>query len=318
MKRWRFLSVIAVAMALATSSGILLAQDPGALAAQQAAQQAAAEAQRANDRAIQDARDANQRAMQQAQQNTTNTNNAPAISYTAAPSFSVKSGVVSKGTVVRLKSRTHYAAIYYTTDGWTPTTDSQRYTGPITVDSTMKIQAIAIAPDAVRSLVASATYTGPGTVAPAPEPLATDGVLREGTLLRLVTSAAVNSKTAQIGDTLHLVLDQDVKVGEEIVVPRGTPVEATITQADPAGAGGMPGDLVFEIHSLTAGGRTITLRGGATLEGPNHAGRAISVLMVPVVGVAGLAIHGGEAEIKPGMTVVASVAGDTALQPVQP
>ncbi len=64
-----------------------------------------------------------------------------------APKFSVRSGNYSSAVTVRLKDRTRGAVIYYTTDGWTPTTASTPYIGPITIDATTSLQAIAIAPN---------------------------------------------------------------------------------------------------------------------------------------------------------------------------
>jgi hypothetical protein len=292
------------------------AQDPGAMAAQQA-QQAMDAAQQANQQAIQSmqaAQQANQPAMQASQDAALNSG--PVVYFTAAPTFSVRASEVAAGTTVRLKSRTHYAVIYYTTNGWTPTTSSKRYKGPITLRASTQLQAIAIAPSMNRSLITSAKYTVPGTPSPsAPSALTTDGVLHAGTRLHLVTDSSANSKTAQIGDPLKLLLNQDVKVGNTIVLPKGTPVEAVITQADPAGHAGTPGDVAFEVHSLTTLGKQISLKGGESLEGANHYTRAKSLLIVPVVGIASLAFHGDEAEIKPGMTLTASVADDTPLQP---
>lgn len=296
---------------------LAVAQDPGMMAAQQAAQQAQTDAMQAAQQANQQAMQASQQANQQAMQNAQDT--APAVGVwccTQPPKFSVNPGVVDSGTTVRLKTSTHYAVIYYTTDGWSPTPASRRYTGPITIKHTMELQAIAVAPNTGRSLIASAKYTVPGSPKKIePIALSGDGVLHAGTRLHLVTASTVTSKTAQIGDRLQLLLDQDVLLGDHVVLPKGTPVVATITQADPAGHAGVPGDVAFQIHGLTIDGREIPLQGGETLEGANHYTRAKGLLVVPVVGVAALALHGEEAEIRPGMTLTAAVAGDTALQP---
>jgi hypothetical protein len=66
---------------------------------------------------------------------------------TDLPRLSKKAGNYSSAITVRLKDRTHGAAIYYSTDGWNPTRSAERYTGPITIDATTTLEAIAIAPD---------------------------------------------------------------------------------------------------------------------------------------------------------------------------
>ena len=55
----------------------------------------------------------------------------------------VESGVCITGTVVTLKASQEDAVIYYTLDGTTPTTQSIRYTSPITLDSSVTLKAIA-------------------------------------------------------------------------------------------------------------------------------------------------------------------------------
>lgn len=292
------------------------AQDAATWASQQAAEQANQQAMWATQQAM-------QQNMQAAQAATDDANNAlqqqdtgPVVAVTMTPSFSVKAGTVAKGATVRIKCRTHYATIYYTTNGWTPTTASRRYKGPITINATTQLQAVAIAPNMARSAIVSAKYSVLGTQSSSIKPLALgiDGVLHSGTRLHLVTASAVSSKTAQVGDSLSVMLDQDVKVGATVVVPKGTPVEAVITQADSAGAAGGPGDVAFEVSSLSVGGKQIVLKGGESLEGPNRY-KSRGLLLIPVVGVASLAIHGGEAEIKPGMALTASVAADVPLKP---
>ena len=86
-------------------------------------------------------------------------NPAPAAtSYTAAPAFSVPGGVQTQAVTVELHSATPQAAIYYTTDGSAPSTASTRYTGPLSIDSTRTLRAIAVAPGLLRSEEAIATY----------------------------------------------------------------------------------------------------------------------------------------------------------------
>jgi hypothetical protein len=278
-------------------------------AAMQANQQAIAQMQRDSDQAAAQA----QRNMDEAQRNAQQA--APILSMTQQPKFSADSGRVAGGTLLRLTCPTHYAVIYYTTDGWTPTTASTRYTGPIEIGRDTTIQAIAIAPNMAKSFVARAEYQVAGSRPEGVQPLATDGVLRAGTPLQMSTAAALDSKTARVGDKLPLRLDQDVMVGDRVAIAKGTVVEATITQADPAGHVGVPGDLVFEVRELVADGIKVPLQGGETLEGPNRYKKTIGILLVPVVGVAGLATKGGQAAIQPGMPVTVSVKSDTPLTP---
>jgi hypothetical protein len=90
-------------------------------------------------------------------------NSMTVLSWTAnfaqAPLFSVGAGTYSAIQTVALSTITSGAAIYYTTDGSTPTTGSSLYTSPITVSKTQTIQAIAVAANLTTSPVASALYT---------------------------------------------------------------------------------------------------------------------------------------------------------------
>jgi hypothetical protein len=99
-----------------------------------------------------------------------------------------------------------------------------------------------------------------------------------------------------------------------VLLPKGTPVKAVITQADSAGHAGIPGDLGFSVKSATANGISLTLVGGESIAGANHYAKAKSFLFIPVVGLAGLAVRGDDAVITPGMTLSARVANDVSLQ----
>ena len=254
--------------------------------------------------------------------NTTNTT-PYCCAYAAKPTFSVKPGTYSGTTTVKIRDATRGAVIYYTTDGWTPTAGSKRYTGPITIDSTTTLSAIAIVPGPYfgRSMVVSAQYTIAGTQAgpaksltqepAAPQNVKGSAILRQGTPVHLVFSTGVSSKTADVGDKIQLTLAEDITAGDMVLVAKGAPAVATVTEADKTGAGGMPGNIVFQVESLDAHGTIVKLSGTAAKEGqpkpPNAA------VLVPVVGVFTLFRHGKDAEIKPGTPVTAYVDADTSL-----
>lgn len=313
----RILLVISV---IALSGCVAHAQDPG----QQASQQAIQDAQLATQQAMQASQQAAQSA-QIAMQDTTTPR--PGPSYTATPKFSLKQGAFSAPVTVKIQDASRGAIIYYTTDGWTPTTDSTRYKGPIAIESNTTIQAIAIAPYSRRSWVATAQYAikapaAPSSAAsaspvsplkPIAPALSADGkpLLLKGTPVRLVFASAVNSRTASVGDKISLTLADDMKVGSEIVAKKGSSASATVIQVDKARIGGLPGEVVFEVNSLDANGTAIKLLGSAAKEGrakpPNAA------ILIPVAGLFTVLQHGTDAEIRPGATFTASVAEDVAL-----
>jgi uncharacterized repeat protein (TIGR03803 family) len=77
---------------------------------------------------------------------------------TTTPTFSPAAGTYAVAQTVSIKDATSGASIYYTTNGSTPTTSSTKYSAPIPVKNSEKIEAIAIAPGDVRSGVISASY----------------------------------------------------------------------------------------------------------------------------------------------------------------
>jgi hypothetical protein len=195
------------------------------------------------------------------------------------------------------------------------------------VDSTTTIQAIAVYDGRWRSIPASATYTlRAGYAVPAPalaSPASASGIqasstaanrmLKEGTPVHLVFASDVSSKTADVGDKIPLTLADDITLGDVVVVKKGAPAVATVTDADGRHILGVPGEIVFQADSLNVDGVWVKLRGGAAKEAPYRMGAAFSAMFVPVAGP--FLVHGHDAEIKRGAAFVASVSEDTPLPP---
>lgn len=80
------------------------------------------------------------------------------ITIVRAPIFSPAGGTYITAQTVSISCGTTGAAIYYTTDGSTPSSSSTPYTGAITISETTTIKAIAIK-DGINSSVATATYS---------------------------------------------------------------------------------------------------------------------------------------------------------------
>ena len=81
----------------------------------------------------------------------------------ATPTFSPPAGTYATTQSVTIEDATLGATGYYTTNGTTPTTSSTKYTGPITVSASERLQAIVVAPGHPDSAVASAAYTLTGS-----------------------------------------------------------------------------------------------------------------------------------------------------------
>ena len=164
-----------------------------------------------------------------------------------------------------------------------------------------------------------------GLIAPAPPMPAAPGnnpvteqsgklLLVRGTPVPFVFASDVSSKTAEVGDKIPLTLAEDLRAGNVVVVQKGTPAVAIVTESDGTGMLGVPGALYFQVDSLAAGRVLIKLHGSAAKEGQAKQGKALGLMLVPLV-PAGLFVHGKNAEIKQGALFVAFVDEDTLLPP---
>lgn len=81
------------------------------------------------------------------------------INPAASPTFNPPPGPYTSPQTVTISDTTPNAVIYYTTDGTLPTTQSTKYTQPISVSSTETIEAVAVAPGGSNSPASFGQYT---------------------------------------------------------------------------------------------------------------------------------------------------------------
>jgi hypothetical protein len=136
-------------------------------------------------------------------------------------------------------------------------------------------------------------------------------MLQQDTPVPLVFDSSLTSKTAQVGDTIKLSLAENVVVNGLVAVPKGTAAIGTVVAINHTGAGGAPGDISFEVDSMTVNGKLVKLYGSATREGQAHLPNA--AVLIPVVGPFTAFRHGTDAVIDKGTPFTAFVDSNTQL-----
>jgi len=138
--------------------------------------------------------------------------------------------------------------------------------------------------------------------------------LKEGTEVRLKFDEDVSSKTANEGDAVNFVLEQDLRVGDTVVVRAGSKAVAEVTHAKKAGHMGKGGELNIRIQHLMAGDTRVRLRGSKGREGESKEGTAI--VLTVLFGPIGLLKHGKNIEVKQGTPLTTYVDQDINLPPI--
>jgi hypothetical protein len=150
----------------------------------------------------------------------------------------------------------------------------------------------------------------------ADEPAAAGKVmLKEGSEVKLKFADALSSKTANEGDPVNLILDEDIKVGDVIVAKAGCKAVGTITNAKKAGMMGKAGELNMRLEHLKVGDDKVRLRGSKGKEGQGKEGTAVALTVL--FGPIGLIKHGKNVEVKAGTPLTAYVDDDVALIPAK-
>jgi PEGA domain len=98
-------------------------------------------------------------------------------------------------------------------------------------------------------------------------------ILPEGTPVRMRINRTVSSANAQVGDNVDFETLDDVKVGEIVVIPKGSTAMATITAAQPKRRMARGGKLDMNIDYVRLpSGEKLPLRGVQDVKGGGHTG----------------------------------------------
>lgn len=155
-------------------------------------------------------------------------------------------------------------------------------------------------------MLASALHaqTAPESVPAPPDVLITVPALTP-VIVRI--DAELSSKTSKPGDRFNIIVAEDVRVGEAVVIPTGAVGEGEVIHAAKRGAGGKAGELIVMTRFVRVGENQIRLRSFAL----GAAGQDMSVDSMAaslVFGPFGLIQKGGDAFIHQNMVGTAKTA----------
>ena len=155
----------------------------------------------------------------------------------------------------------------------------------------------------------AAPAAAPAAEAPAPAPAASESgllTLNPGLPITLAVAQEVNSSTHRAGDTFPLTVLNDVRIGDTIVIPRGTPALGEVTWRTGKGAFGKSGKLEFSLRYIDLGGQHIPISGDYRQEGEgNTIATGVGII---AVGVFAGFITGHRARLPMGRELMSQIA----------
>jgi hypothetical protein len=131
----------------------------------------------------------------------------------------------------------------------------------------------------------------------------------DGTPLRLSLLDALSSATNSVDDPIGFEVTEEVKVGDVVVFPRGTPARGHVVEVEPKRRLGRAGKLNFSVDNAKApDGTNVRLRASSLRKGEEKSGTVIigTVLLSPLF----LIMRGKDVNIPKGTNFTAYVDGD--------
>ncbi len=133
--------------------------------------------------------------------------------------------------------------------------------------------------------------------------------LPDGTVLRLALLDVLSSATNNVDDPVNFEVTEDVKVGDLVVLPKGTSARGHVVEAVPRKRMGRAGKLNFSVDSAKGpDGSNIRLRATSARQGEDKSGTVIvgTLLLSPLF----LIMRGKDVSIPKGTQFTAYVDGD--------
>ena len=147
--------------------------------------------------------------------------------------------------------------------------------------------------------------------------------LVEDTPIRIRLARTMSSKDARVDDRVDFEVFDDVKIGDVVVIERGSMAIATVTEAHPKRRLGRAGKLKMNIDYIRlASGEKVPLRavkggkGGNRVAVMTGAMVATSIVFFPAAPLF-LFMNGKDITIPKGTEITAYVAADTPLDPAK-
>ena len=138
-------------------------------------------------------------------------------------------------------------------------------------------------------------------------PVSSALVLAEGTQILLAVSQEINSTQNRVGDTFPLTVAQDVRVGDTIVIPRGTRGVGEITWRTGRGAFGKSGKMEFSIRHLDVNGVRVPVIGSFRQEGDGATLATIGAVAIAGL-IGGAFVTGSRARVPAGRELTVTLA----------
>jgi hypothetical protein len=156
--------------------------------------------------------------------------------------------------------------------------------------------------------------------APGPSPSAVVRMtLEDSTPVKLRLSKSLSSADVSTDDTIDFEVLEEVKIGEQVVIPKGSVAWGTVTDAEKKRRMGRAGKLDVTLDSVRlSNGQKAALRGVKNLTGNSKTGSMVSAIVVTslVLWPAAplfLLIHGKDVTIPKGTAIPAYIDGNVTL-----